>query len=136
MGRISLILLAVLLAACGSTQKSEADLLQATLLEYGKAMRWGEVDQVLGFMDPEVLAANPIPALELERFRQVQIAGYRDQGPVMLDETHASQVVQIDLINRHTQQVRSVVDRQQWRLDREAKRWLLMSGLPRITDDR
>ena len=136
MGRTRLILLALLLASCGSSQKSEADMLQATLMAYGKAMRWGDVDQMISYIDPEMLTANPIPALELERFQQVQIAGYRDQGPVMLDETHASQVAQIELINRHTQQVRSIVDRQQWRLDREAKRWWLVSGLPKIADDR
>lgn len=135
MGRISLILLAALLTSCGSAQKSETDLLEATLMGYAKAMRWGDVDQAIGYIDPEVLAANPIPALELERLRQVQIAGYREQPPMMIDETHASQVVQIELINRHTQQVRGIVDRQQWRLDREAKRWWLTSGLPKIAED-
>lgn len=135
MGRIGLILFAVLLAACGSSQKSETELLEATLMGYAKAMRWGEIDQAIGYIDPEVLKANPIPALELERLRQVQIAGYREQPPVMTDETHATQVVQIELINRHTQQVRSVVDRQQWRLDREQKRWWLTSGLPKIAQD-
>ena len=136
MTRIWTILLALALGACGSAQtKSEADLLDATLKGYADAMRWGNVEEAIGFIDPKLLDEHPISSLEVERFHQLQVAGYREQPAVMLDDTHASQIVQIELINRHTQAVRGIIDRQTWRLDREAKRWWLVSGLPLVADD-
>ena len=136
MSRIWPILLALALGACGAAQtKSEADLLEATLSGYADAMRWGDVEEAIGYIDPKLLEEHPISSLEIERFRQLQVAGYREQPAIMLDETHASQIVQIEVINRHTQAVRGIVDRQQWRLDREAKRWWLVSGLPQFAED-
>lgn len=137
MARIWLLLFVGLLVACGTTsKKSDVELLEATLTGYAKVMRWGEVDQAIAYIDPEVLAVHPIASVELERFRQIQIAGYREQPVELVDETHARQIVQIELINRHTQAVRSIIDRQEWRLDREKKRWWLSSGLPKIAEDR
>jgi len=40
--------------------------------------------------------------------------------------------VQIELIDRSTQTVRSIVDRQHWVFDDEAKVWWLDSGLPAL----
>ena len=43
-----------------------------------------------------------------------------------------AQVVEIGVVNEHTQTERAVVDRQRWRWDKQAKRWWLMTGLPAI----
>ena len=100
---------------------------------YGSVMRWGDIEQAIGFMDPKVLEADPIEPVEIERLKQVQIAGYRERSSEQTGELEARQVVQIELVNRHTQEVRSVVDVQTWRYDLEQKRWYLMSGLPDIS---
>ena len=121
-----------LLAGCASSPKADAKLLEQTLRSYASVIRWGEIEQAIAFIDPAVLEEHPIDRLELERFKQVQVAGYRERAAEMAGEYEAVQIVQLDLVNRHTQEVRSVVDRQRWRYDPVEKRWWLMSGLPRI----
>jgi hypothetical protein len=120
-------------AGCATSAKSDQKLLESTLRSYGSVMRWGDVAQAVPFIDPAVLEERPIDAVTLERFKQVQIAGYRERSMEMVNEFEAMQIVQIDLVNRHTQEVRSLVDRQFWRWDPVEKRWWLMSGLPDIT---
>lgn len=132
-GAGALIMIAALSATgCASNGKADQKLLEATLRQYASVMRWGDPSQAIAFVDPEVLRANPVSAIELERWKQVQIAGYRERPAEMSGELEARQVAQIDLVNRHTQQVRNVLDMQVWRYDPVAKKWWLMSGLPKL----
>lgn len=121
------------LAACGTGRKADVKLLDETLHRYASVMRWSEsMEAGVEFIDPAVLAARPPKQVELERMRQLQVAGYREQPYAFVDDLRVRQAVQIDLVNRHTQEVRSIVDLQEWRFDPEGKRWWLMTGLPRI----
>lgn len=121
------------LAGCGSSQKADVKILEQTLRDYASAVRWGDDPALaLAFVDPEVLREKPVDKLELDRLRQVQVAGYRERPYAFTGELRVRQVVQIELVNRHTQQARSIVDVQDWRYDPEARRWWLVSGLPRM----
>ena len=133
MKRTMAIVALALLSACATQQKQEAKLLESTLRSYASVMRWGDAEQAVAFIDPEIAEKNPVDRITLERFKQVQIAGYRERAPEMTGPQEATQVVQIDLVNRHTQEVRSLVDVQRWRYDAEKKRWWLVSGLPDLT---
>jgi len=136
MKRLLCVIATLLLAAC-ATDKPQGDLLEQTLDSYESTLRFsGDLTQAVGFLDPEWLAKNPIPELELERLRQVVVTGYQPGDVQMIDEMHVLQVVRMDVVNNHTQQMRSVVDRQEWRYDAEGKRWWLTSGLPDITTTR
>ena len=126
--------LALGLAACSAYQHSNEDLmLDATLRSYANALRWGEIDQAVGFISPADLEAHPIPDLEMERYRQVRIVGYQEQGVQRIDQEHARQTVSIEVVNQHTQVARNLVDHQEWRYDPVTKHWWLTSGLPKIT---
>ena len=131
--RLFAVLAVVVSVGCASSQKADGKLLESTLRSYASVMRWGDVAQALPFIDPAVLEANPVDAVTLERFKQVQVAGYRERSLEMTGELEARQIVQIDLVNRHTQEERTVVDQQRWRYDAVEKKWWLMSGLPDIT---
>lgn len=123
-----------LLALAGCFQaKNNALLLDDTLASYASAVRWGDIEGALSFVDPEVLKAHPVTKLDLERYHQVQITTYNDQPPVRINDTEVRQIVEIGLVNTNTQAARSIVDKQVWRLDEKANRWWLMSGLPDIT---
>jgi hypothetical protein len=113
--------------------KNNALLLDDTLSSYASAIRWGDIEGALSFIDPEVLKAHPVTKLDLERYHQVQITTYNDQPPVRINDLEVRQIVEIGLVNTNTQAARSIVDKQVWRLDEKANRWWLMSGLPDIT---
>lgn len=126
--RIVALLGFVLLAACAG-RREEDKLLDLTLDQYAAAVRWGSVDDAMAFLAPE--APRPT-AFELERLKQLQVAGYREQPPVVLSPTEIEQIAQIDFVNRHTQEGKSTIERMRWRYDAAAKRWWLVSGIPRL----
>lgn len=113
--------------------KNNALLLDDTLSSYAAAIRWGHMDDALGFVDPEVLKKHPVTALDLARYQQVQVSVYSESAPVHINDNEVSQVVEIGLVNINTQAARSIVDKQLWRYDEKANRWWLVSGLPDIT---
>src|SRR5690554_726972 len=123
-------LLLALLAACGVG--SQQDIRTTTLFNYAGAIRWGHIDDAWSMMDPDYAARHPLSTLERQRFEQVQITGYQVKGSQMLSEEEMVQLVEIRLINRHTQAERVIQDRQLWRWDKDARRWWLTTGLPDI----
>ena len=132
MKRVALPALVLTLAACASGPEGDTKILQSTLDDYATAMRWGDIPEAIAFIDPKTLEKDPVTPFELERFAQVRIAGYRERPWSLTGDGTARQVVEIELINRNTQTVRSLVDIQIWRWDPEAKHWWLESGLPNI----
>lgn len=131
--RSCLFAIALLALAGCFPAKNDALLLDDTLANYATAIRWGNIEDALSFVDPEVLKAHPLTKLDLERYQQVQISTYNDQPPVRVNDLEVRQVVEIGLVNKNTQAARSIIDKQVWRLDEKAHRWWLMSGLPDIT---
>lgn len=130
----SCLLLIPLLALSGCFQaKNDALLLEDTLTSYAAAIRWGNIEDALAFVDPETLKAHPVTKLDLDRYHQVQVTTYNDQPPVRASELEVRQVVEIGLVNTNTQAARSIIDKQVWRFDQKANRWWLVSGLPDIT---
>ena len=105
------------------------------LYQYVSAVRWSDFDRAVGFIDPKVLEAEPLDPLELERLKQYQVSGYEVRTSSEPAELEYEQVVEIRLVNRHTQAEKVIIDRQHWRWDAESKRWWLVSGLPDLTAD-
>lgn len=132
---ILLVTLATLLfAGCATDQRNQA--LITTLNAYANTLRWGDFQSALQFVDPKVLQEHPPTDLEMARYRQLRVSDYNDdRGPVPSGENEVQQLVQINLINVHTQSERSVIDRQTWRYDPEKHHWWLTSGLPKVTGE-
>ena len=131
---IVLVAATLLLGACATKDiRSKESILDATLRSYAAAIRWGDIDLAQSFLDPKQVAAHPPTALELARFKQVQVSGYNEQPVAQINENTVGVTVQIDLVNVNTQTTRSVVDHQVWTYDETAKRWWLSTGLPDIT---
>lgn len=115
--------------AAGSARKLE----QAQTV-YSAAMRWSDYEAAWQMVDPEVRAAHPLTDLELERYRQLQVSSYREGGNGELDDGTVVRVVEIGVVNRHTQAERTLRYQEQWRWDSKAKRWWQMAGLPDFWD--
>ena len=128
---------AALLSACAASGKSKASDLEATLMAYEGAIRWGNIEAAVGFLDPASQEEHPVSRLTLERFQQLQIVGYREQAaPILGPDGLARQMVLVEMVNIHSQSPRQIMDRQVWRYDAESKRWLLTSGLPDLNQQR
>lgn len=121
------------LTGCASVHESEGRALETTLFAYGNALRWGDIQQALPFVDPETLKAHPVTELDLQRFKQVRIVSYIEQNPVPAGPHQVRQVVKMSLLNVNTQTGRDIVDNQLWRYDETTKHWHIVSGLPDIT---
>lgn len=125
---------AVLLAACATEKmRPKQTVLDETLKAYAATIRWGKIEEAQAFIDPKVRVEHPPSALELARFKQVQVTAYNEQPPSPVSENEVRQVVEIGLVNINSQSARSVIDRQTWRYDEESKHWWLVTGLPDIT---
>jgi hypothetical protein len=128
------LLATALLAACATqNMRSKSTILDETLKSYAATIRWGDIEQAQAFLDPKVRAEHPPSALDLARYRQVQVSGYSEQPAVSVGEDEIRQAVQIDLVNVNTQTARSIVDHQVWKYDEATKHWWLESGLPDIS---
>ncbi|GHA81669.1 hypothetical protein [Cognatilysobacter bugurensis] len=130
---VMLSLLAVFaLVGCGSTPKTtQRDRLDALQYTWSAAIRWGDFEGAVQLLDPKQADTATPTALELERYKQVQISGYRDLGESRnIDAGTAVREIEIGVINRHTQAERTVRYRETWRWDPDAKTWWVTSGLP------
>ena len=129
---VLLALILVLLAGCG-TIKNKSTVLENTLETYASVIRWGNFDDALHFVDPEVQKQHPVSALDLERYHQIRVTVYTEQPAKPVSANEVQQVVEIGVVNVNTQAARAIIDRQLWRYDEKSNHWWLMSGLPDIT---
>lgn len=124
----------VICTGCANDPTSTRNkLLVDTLRSYGATLRWNGIEGGEVFLDPAYRKQHPLTSLDIDRYKQVRLADYDDEPPVSVGDNEVTQVVKISVINRHTQTVRSLVDRQVWHYDEKSKHWWLMSGLPDIT---
>lgn len=123
------------LGGCASTPKTtQRERLDALQYTWSAAIRWGDFEGAVRLLDPELIKVAPPTALELERYKQVQISAYRDLGESRdLEAGTAVREIDIGVINRHTQAERTVRYRETWRWDPEAKTWWITSGLPDLS---
>ena len=123
-----LLLLAALLAGCASSGQVNA--LDKMQYAYSAAIRWGDFEGAWLLVDPRYREAHPMSEMEFERYKQVQISGYRDLGAQTTPDGLAMREIEIGVINRHTLAERSTRYTERWRYDLEAKTWWLTVGLP------
>ncbi|AND70812.1 hypothetical protein ATSB10_33580 [Dyella thiooxydans] len=119
----------LLVAGCATDQRNQT--LTATLNAYASTVRWGNLANAEQFVDPAIRNEHPLTPIELSRFTQYRVSDYDDgSGPVATGENEVKQVVHIGIVNVHTQVERTLVDRQTWKYDPQAKHWWLTTGLP------
>ncbi|WP_231118312.1 hypothetical protein [Lysobacter silvisoli] len=130
-----LLVLCLLALAGGAWASKKSNNLERNQYTWSGAIRWGEFEQAQNLIDAGYRKEHPVSALELERYKQVQVTSYRDVGSSMDAKAGiAVRDIEIGVINRHTQAERTVRYREQWRWDPESKNWWLHSGLPDFWD--
>lgn len=122
-------LLAVM-ASASAQGRMQRGKLQQVQDAYAASIRWGDFENAWQGVDPAYREANPISDLEFERYKQVQISGYRDLSTRSGPDGTVERVVELRVINKHTMAERTERYIERWRWDPDAKRWWLVVGLP------
>ena len=131
---MALCLCVLALAGC-ATSEGTASQFDRKLYEYSAAIRWGDFEGAWTLVDPEYRKAHPLSDVEMERYKQVQIAGYRDLATQTLPDGDVVREIEIEVVNRHSLAQRQTRYTERWHFDPVAKQWWLMVGLPDLWQD-
>ncbi|KAF1013385.1 MAG: hypothetical protein GAK31_03534 [Stenotrophomonas maltophilia] len=127
---LSTLLLCSALALAGGLSRKQRTQLEETQNAYGSTIRWGSMDDALGYLDPQLRKDTPSTEFELNRYAQLCVSSYRERSSASLPDGVVERRVEIGVINVNTQAERLVVVTERWRWDPEAKRWWQTAGLP------
>lgn len=127
---LSSLLLASAAALAGDITRKQRKLLEETQIAYGATIRWGSMEDALGYLDPEQRKANPPTEFELRRYAQLRVSAYRERTTASLPDGTVERRVEVGVINVNTQAERMVGVVERWRWDPKAKRWWQTAGLP------
>ena len=122
-------LLAVLAPAAAQSRLQRGKL-QQVQDAYAASIRWGDFENAWQAVDPAYRAEHPMTELEFERYKQIQISGYRDLSTRGRPDGTVERAVELRVINKHTMAERTERYVERWRWDPEAKRWWLVVGMP------
>jgi len=123
------VLVMLVLTACSSNQVSKSR--GEAFKQYETIIRWSQWDAAADFIAPEYMAEHPISRLDLDRLRLFKVTAYTVRSTGVFDEgMTARQQVEIKMFNANQAVERTILDEQEWRYNKESKRWLLHSGLP------
>ena len=122
------------LAGCASSGH-DTNQLDRNQYAYSAAIRWGDFEGAWMLVDPKYRDEHPMSDLELERYKQIQVAGYRDMATQTLPDGDVVREIQIEVVNRHTLTQRSTRYTERWHFDPESKTWWLAVGLPDFFDE-
>ena len=122
-------LLAVLAPAAAQSRLQRGKL-QQVQDAYAASIRWGDFENAWQAVDPAYRAEHPMTELEFERYKQIQISGYRDLSTRGGPDGTVERAVELRVINKHTMAERPERYVERWRWDPEANRWWLVGGMP------
>lgn len=123
------IVLLISLAGCNSVKEYQSGVdLGSVLSKYETMVRWGQLEQTYGFLEPEAATKTRLQA----GLDNVRITGYEVvMRAVLLTETTATQTVKIFFVLKDRQVERSIIDEQQWVSDEEETRhWWRANPIP------
>jgi hypothetical protein len=126
--KLFLLFLVVAVGGCQTLQERQKQKsLDRTLYQYQGTVRWGYLEQLYGFLQPE-LAKNAIVPNNLENIR---VTGYDLlRAPTQVDEHSLTQTVVIRYVFVDRQVEKQLVDRQLWEFDPEKESWSRANPIP------
>jgi hypothetical protein len=129
-----LLLLCLFFPALATASKASRmqKVLDASLNSYALAIRWSDFEAALSSLDPTIVREENFSENVEARFKDIQITGYNLKSAAWQDTQTYLQRVEIRYIDVNTQVEITVTDKQSWRYDATAKRWWLVSDLPKL----
>jgi len=124
-----LIMAAVLLAGCqGLKSRDRQVLLQDSIRQFGKAVRWSDFDYARDMTSPRgAQEAAPDKAF----LSQIKVTAWSAGTPIVNDEvTEAVVPVEISFYHEGSGLIRTFVQSQSWWYEEQSNRWLLDGDVP------
>ncbi len=127
--RYALIMVAVLCAGCATMNiQNQLDKLDASLREYGSALRWGYYKHAHGY---HVGRDGTIPEVNFERLEGFSVTGYEVIEKFVNDEgTGAEVLVRIGYYDEQYGKLNVIKQKQSWWFNEEYKRWFNEAPFP------
>ncbi|MDR2871681.1 MAG: hypothetical protein LBV45_04035 [Xanthomonadaceae bacterium] len=131
-------LLLVLMLTIGSTfaiNKRQAQALEQSQNRFAAMVRWGEIETAWQMVDPKYRAEHPLDDQQLERHQQIRVTSYRPIITNPLNDNAIERIIEIRMVNTQDMVERTFRYREQWRWEKNDKRWWQISGLPDFWND-
>lgn len=102
--------------------------LQDTVRSYAAAVRWGDFDTAAEFIRSRNTTPTPV---DREFLKGIRVTAYDiKRGLLSADDREAVFQVTFNYYHTDSATVHTLIDRQSWWYEEEAKRWLLDGSLP------
>lgn len=126
----ALLLALLLLPGCKTMElREKTEILTGILRKYETTIRWSYLRRAYGFMPPDAVRKAKIPP----GLDNIKVTGYEIMDPLTpTGENGFTQTVLIQYVKKDRQQQKNLMDRQLWEFDEDARRWYLISGVPRF----
>jgi hypothetical protein len=126
--KLILLFLVVALGGCQTLQERRMQkTMDATLRQYEGTMRWGHLQQIYDFLQPELAKNAVIP----NNLGDIRVTGYDLlRSPTSVDEHSIMQTVVIRYVHEDRQVEKQLVDRQLWEFDPESEKWSRANPIP------
>lgn len=109
------LLLVSAVASADDLSRKQRKLLEETQIAYGATIRWGSMDDAIGYLDPKLRKEKPPTEFELNRYAQLRVSSYRERSSAALEGGLVERRVEIGVINQNTQAERTVMVVERWR---------------------
>ncbi len=109
--------------------KDMQDTLTQSLHSYELTVRWGELNQVYTFLDPELAKATTIQ----KNLDGIRVTHYEAvKGPAQTSEKEAMQSVKIRYVYEDRQIEKTMIDHQQWTYNPDKREWRRTNPIPKF----
>lgn len=128
MRKLILLFLVVAVAGCQTLEeRHKQKTFDRTLYEYQGTVRWGYLEQLYGFLQPELSENSVIP----DNLRNVRVTGYDlIRPPTQVDEHIFTQTVIIRFVFVDRQVEKQITDKQLWEYNPESESWARANPIP------
>ncbi|HDK37616.1 MAG TPA: hypothetical protein ENG92_01175 [Thiolapillus brandeum] len=124
-----MVLVGLLLSGCETMDKAKKNqAMDFRLKEYAHEVRWGAIEALPAYLEPEMVEEQEPVATDPENIRvtDYEILNYpRSNGDGQIVQT-----VRINYLFRDRQVVHTLVDAQTWEYDEEDKIWYRVNPIP------
>ncbi len=123
-----LLFLIVVLGGCQTLQEKRMQRsLEQTLRRYEATVRWGYLEQIYDYLQPELAKNAVIP----DNLRNIRVTSYEAiRKPANIDEHSITQIVAIRYVFDDRQVEKQLVDRQLWEFNEETEVWSRANPIP------